>query len=395
MDYFELLGRKEKLFDTDLSCHREILLDVVRNSTFLVVGGAGTIGQAVCLEIFKRNPLKLHVVDLSENSMVELVREIRSTMGYIEGEFKTFVIDCSSIEFDALVKFEGPYDFILNLSALKHPRSESDPFTLMRMVSVNIFNSLKLARIAKEHDCKKYFCVSTDKAANPVNMMGASKRIMEKFLIRESTAVPISMARFANVAFSDGSLLDGFHRRFNKRQPFSAPSDIRRYFITPQESGELCLLSGILGDSREIFFPKPSKELQLTCFSDIAERYLLKMGFEPYLCDSEDEARKEIEALIKNKKWPCYFFKSDTTGEKPFEEFYTEQEMPIFDRFAEVGVLEILPPPNNDNLDNFLQEIEKLRATGDWNRVDIINLFNDCLPGFNHMEKGKFLNDRM
>ena len=266
MNVLEIIGRDEVLFSADIENFSEELNITIAKSKFLVVGGAGSIGQAVSREIFKRQPKVLHVVDVSENNMVELVRDIRSTIGYGSGEFKTFAIDCGSLEFEALMKNEGPYDYVFNLSALKHVRSEKDPYTLMRMIIVNIYNTVKILQLAKEMGAKKYFCVSTDKAANPVNMMGASKRIMEMFLMRESITQDISMARFANVAFSDGSLLHGFNQRFTKKQPFSAPNDVRRYFVTPQESGELCLLSGLLGNNRDIFFPKLSKKLHLTAF---------------------------------------------------------------------------------------------------------------------------------
>ena len=243
MDYLELIGRNQELFSNDFSVLEKDLLKEITSSRFLIIGGAGSIGQAVSKEIFKRDPQSLHIVDISENNMVELVRDIRSTEGYGSGDFKTFAVDCGSVEFEALMAREGPYDYVFNLSALKHVRSESDPYTLMRMIMVNVFNTIKTLRLANKMGAKKYFCVSTDKAANPVNMMGASKRIMEMFLMRESLDQKISMARFANVAFSDGSLLHGFNQRFAKKQPFSAPTDVRRYFVTPQESGELCLLS--------------------------------------------------------------------------------------------------------------------------------------------------------
>ncbi len=236
----ELIGRSNRLFETDISRLRDELCQLVQNGRFLIIGGAGSIGQAVTKEIFKRQPSKLHVVDISENNMVELVRDIRSTLGYIEGDFRTFAIDCGSPEFIALMSAGEGYDYVLNLSALKHVRSEKDPFTLMRMVRVNILNTIETVARAREVGATKYFCVSTDKAANPVNMMGASKRIMETFLMRESESILISTARFANVAFSDGSLLHGFSQRVAKRQPISAPNDVRRYFVTPQESGELC-----------------------------------------------------------------------------------------------------------------------------------------------------------
>ncbi len=395
MNDLKIIGRDKPLFAADTKFFSEELLEITRASKFLVIGGAGTIGQAVTREIFKRDPKALHVVDISENNMVELVRDIRSTEGYRSGEFKTFAIDCGSIEFEALLKKEAPYDYVFNLSALKHVRSEKDPYTLMRMIMVNILNTIKILKMAKTINAKRYFCVSTDKAANPVNMMGASKRIMEMFLMRESLTQNISMARFANVAFSDGSLLHGFNQRFSKKQPFSAPDDVRRYFITTQESGELCLMSGLLGKNRDIFFPKLSEKLHLISFSKIAVQYLKERGYEPYECKSEDEARGRSEELIANKQWPCYFFKSDTTGEKDFEEFFTDNEDLNMERFETVGVIKNQPDFDGAKLDEFMDGIETLRKKGTWTKDDIIKLFFGLLPEFAHKETGKYLDQRM
>jgi hypothetical protein len=265
----------------------------------------------------------------------------------------------------------------------------------MRMVDVNILNTIKTLAIARVGGAKKYFCVSTDKAANPVNMMGASKRIMELFLMRESLTQPISMARFANVAFSDGSLLHGFNQRFAKRQPISAPNDVRRYFVSSQESGELCLMSCLLGDNRDILFPKLSEKLHLTTFSEIAVRYLRGLGFEPYECASEDEARGRAEELIANKQWPCYFFKSDTTGEKDFEEFFTEKEDLDMARFESVGVIGNQPEFDAGQLDRFMDGVTALRKQLTWTKGDIVDLFFEILPDFAHMETGKYLDQRM
>ena len=391
----KLLNRKTLLFGSDIRKFEERIDDIVKRHKFLVIGGAGSIGQAVTKEIFKRSPKLLHVVDISENNMVELVRDVRSTLGYIEGDFRTFAIDCGGVEFEALMKSEGPYDYVFNLSALKHVRSEKDPFTLMRMLSVNILNTVKTFGLARDNGAKKYFCVSTDKAANPVNMMGASKRIMEMFLMRESQTMSLSMARFANVAFSDGSLLHGFNQRFSKRQPISAPNDVRRYFVTPQESGELCLMSGLLGDNRDIFFPKLSEHLDLISFSDIAERYLLDLDFTPYYCSSEKEARSCAEALIAGKQWPCYFFNSDTTGEKDFEEFFTDNETLDMNRFEGVGVIKNEVTCDSEKLDDFLRGVENIKARGDWDKQSIVDLFFGLLPEFAHKETGKYLDGRM
>ena len=292
MNILSLIGRKEELFSADIASHEKELTNQVSSSRFLVIGGAGSIGQAVTKEIFKRNPKKLHVVDISENNMVELVRDIRSSFGYIDGDFQTFALDVGSLEYDAFWNADGEYDYVLNISALKHVRSEKDPYTMMRMIDVNIFNTEKTIRQSIEKGVKKYFCVSTDKAANPANMMGASKRIMEMYLMKYSEKIDISTARFANVAFSDGSLLHGFNQRIQKRQPIVAPNDVKRYFVTPKESGELCLMSTIFGENRDIFFPKLSETLHLITFSDIAIKYLKSIGYEPYLCNSEEEARE-------------------------------------------------------------------------------------------------------
>jgi len=395
MNIMDIIGRDTKLFQSDLANIENYLHEKVLDSKFLIIGGAGSIGQAVTHEIFRRNPKVLHVVDISENNMVELVRDLRSTEGYGSGDFKTFSVDCGSVEFEALMANEGPYDYVFNLSALKHVRSESDPYTLMRMIMVNVFNTIKTLRLTSKMGAKKYFCVSTDKAANPVNMMGASKRIMEMFLMRESLAQDISMARFANVAFSDGSLLHGFNQRFIKKQPISAPNDVRRYFVTPQESGELCLLSGLLGDNRDIFFPKLSEKLHLITFSEIAVRYLRERGYEPFECDTEGEARDRAEELIANKQWPCYFFRSDTTGEKDFEEFFTDNEDLDMERFETVGIIKNKPDFDEVKLNNFMDGIGALREEGTWIKDDIAKLYFAFLPEFDHKETGKYLDQRM
>jgi FlaA1/EpsC-like NDP-sugar epimerase len=390
-----LIGRPAPLFSSDINAHEKELSHLVASSRFLVIGGAGSIGSAVAREIFRRGPKLLHVVDISENNMVELVRDIRSSLGYIDGDFATFAIDCGSDIFDSFITNGSGYDYVLNLSALKHVRSEKDPFTLMRMIDVNIFNTDKTTRQAKEKGAKKYFCVSTDKAANPVNMMGASKRIMEMFLMRRSLELPVSTARFANVAFSDGSLLYGFNRRLEKEQPLSAPNDVRRYFVTPQESGELCLMSCLFGENRDIFFPNLDYNLNLITFSGIAERYLESKGYEPVQCATEDEARSLVRELKKQNKYPVYFFKSDTTGEKDFEEFYTDSEILDMDRFTSIGIIKNEAVYDEKKLEYFVTSVHNFREKGKWNRSELIDLFNGIIPEFNHKETGKFLDGKM
>ncbi len=390
-----LIGRNKALFREDIKKYDEQLKQIVASSSFLVIGGAGSIGQAVTKEIFKRNPKKLHVVDISENNMVELVRDIRSSFGYIDGDFQTFALDIGSIEYDAFIKNDGKYDYVLNLSALKHVRSEKDPFTLMRMIDVNIFNTDKTLQQSIDNGTKKYFCVSTDKAANPVNMMGASKRIMEMFVMRKSKDIPVSMARFANVAFSDGSLLHGFNQRIEKRQPIVAPNDIKRYFVTPQESGELCLMSCIFGENRDIFFPKLSEDLHLISFADIAVKYLEDKGYEPYLCKDEDEARELAKTLPQEGKWPCLFTSSDTTGEKDFEEFFTDAETLDMDRFENLGVIKNEAHFNDDLLNEFVNTITGLKEKKEWTKEQIVELFFKMIPDFGHKETGKYLDGKM
>jgi len=390
-----LIDRNKKLFLKDIEEHGEDLKSIVPKSNFLVIGGAGSIGQAVTKEIFKRHPKKLHVVDISENNMVELVRDIRSSFGYIDGDFKTFALDIGSIEYDAFIKNDGQYDYVLNLSALKHVRSEKDPFTLMRMIETNIFNTDKTIKQSILNGTKKYFCVSTDKAANPVNMMGASKRIMEMFVHRNSHDITVSMARFANVAFSDGSLLHGFNQRIEKKQPIVAPNDIKRYFVTPQESGELCLMSCIFGENRDIFFPKLSEDLHLISFADIAVKYLESKGYEPYLCKDEDEARELAKTLPKQGKWPCLFTSSDTTGEKDFEEFFTDNEILDMNRFENLGVIKNKADFDDALLSEFVQTIHNLKETKAWSKEQIVTLFFKMIPDFGHKETGKYLDGKM
>lgn len=390
-----LIGRTKELFINDIKTYDEQLKKIVSSSSFLVIGGAGSIGQAVTKEIFKRNPKKLHVVDISENNMVELVRDIRSSFGYIDGDFQTFALDVGSCEYDTFIKADGKYDYVLNLSALKHVRSEKDPYTLMRMIDTNIFNTDKTLQQSIENKTKKYFCVSTDKAANPVNMMGASKRIMEMFVMRRSQQIDVSMARFANVAFSDGSLLHGFNQRIQKNQPIVAPNDIKRYFVTPQESGELCLMSCIFGENRDIFFPKLSENLHLISFADIAVKYLEDLGYEPYLCQTEDEARELAKTLPNEGKWPCLFTSSDTTGEKDFEEFFTEKEILDMNRFENLGVIKNEANFDKELLVSFVESMKTYKQNLAWSKDDIVKEFFKMIPNFGHKETGKYLDGKM
>jgi len=389
-----ILDKKRNLFEKDLTQFESKIQEIIKNSSFLVLGGAGTIGSATVKEIFKRNPKKLHVVDINENNLAELVRDIRSSLGYIDGEFKTFSLDIGSDIFDKFIKESEGYDYVLNFSALKHVRSEKDKYTLMRMVEVNILNTIKTIQQAINKKTKKYFCVSTDKASNPVNMMGSSKRIMELFLMKYSKEINISTARFANVAFSDGSLLYSWILRIQKKQPIVAPKGIKRYFITQEESGVLCLLSTLLGENKELFFPKLSPEKDLLELTELALRFVKYQGYEPYICETEEEARRLAPILPKKGKWAVYFSEADTTGEKDYEEFFTEDEEVILDRFKDIGIVKLDLPFREDKLDYFTTQIAKLRKSG-WGKEDIVNLFKYLLPNFIHKETGKYLDEKM
>ena len=395
MNILKLINRDRPLFIGDISNNSKFLEEEIGRSRFLVIGGAGSIGQAVVKEIFKRNPEALHVIDISENNLAELVRDIRSSIGYIKGEFKTFAIDCGSIEYESYFKSEPHFDYIFNLSALKHVRSEKDIYTLMRMIDVNILNTIKTIQMAAKKGVKKYFCVSTDKAANPVNMMGASKRIMEMFLMRLSNEISISTARFANVAFSDGSLLASFNNRIIKGQPIVAPTDVKRYFVTPQESGELCIMSALLGNNRDIFFPKLSGGLKETTFSEIAVNYLKQLGYTPIICKTEEEARRRCDQELLDKQWPCFFTTSDTTGEKSLEEFYTEDEDVDNSRFDNLGVIKNSIKVDDQFLDLFLSEIDRMKKQGSWSKDELVALFKRGLSNFQYTDMKKSLDEKM
>ncbi len=394
-DILALLDRRHRLFAEDLESVEGELARNVASSSFLVLGGAGSIGQAVVKQLFRRQPARLHVVDLSENNLAELVRDIRSSDGYIEGDFQTLPLDIGEPEFDAFLSAAGGYDYVLNLSALKHVRSEKDPFTLMRMLKVNVLNTEHTLRWAAATGARRYFAVSSDKAANPANAMGATKRVMELCLIRGGEAIDVSSARFANVAFSDGSLLHAFTRRLAKRQPLSAPEDVRRYFITADEAAVLCLMSCLVGGNREAFFPQVRRDFRAMDFRGIAERFLAANGYRAHPCDSEDEARDRVEELAGRGRWPCYFFTSDTTGEKPLEEFQMAGEEVDLDRYGEIGVVRWAPLEDETALDEFVRSLRDARASGRWTREQLIAGLEGLLPEFAHHETGRFLDARM
>ena len=391
----DLLGRERPLFKEDLAAAGDRIDQAVAEGRFLVLGGAGTIGSAVVRELFTRHPRALHVVDVSENNLAELVRDLRSSLGYTKGDFRTFAVDVGSPEFDALVRAYGPYTHVVNFSALKHVRSERDPFTLMRMLTVNVLNTARCLERAVEAGAERSFCVSTDKASSPVNLMGASKRIMEMVLERYAEQVTVSSARFANVAFSDGSLPFSWRQRMERRQPLVAPRDVRRYFITKEESGILCLFSIVLGEARDVLIPKLREDLHLTTFAEMSVRFLRSRGFEPHPCQSEEEARARADELARARRWPCYFFESDTTGEKPVERFHGSDEKVDWGRFNDIGVVRTEAGGGSGALERFERSVAELRRRGCWEKEDLVALVQETLGEFDHRETFKYLDQKM
>jgi len=395
-DDLHLIGRSAPLFTEDLKQLDRHLTDALNGARVLVLGGAGSIGRHVVKQVFSRAPAALHVVDISENNLVELVRDLRSSHGYIEGETRFLPIDMGGREFKVFTRSEKGYDYVFNLAAMKHVRSEKDAFSLMRMIQTNVIHTKTTFEATAGPSLKKYFAVSTDKAKRPANLMGATKRIMERLLDRLAENSPVSTARFANVAFSDGSLLQGFHERIKKMQPLSAPSNICRYFMTGVESGILCLSSAIFGENRHIFFPKLEAEMHLITFADIAARFLEAQGFEPVFIDSEEEARTSVHGLAEQKKWPCYVFESDTSGEKPFEEFYTDEDALIMNRYRGIGIIEGFgEEPGACSVAGFLRDIDALYRSPAWNKNDIVDLIKECCPSLSHIERHKNLDQVM
>ena len=390
----DVIGRTRSVFSDDLDANQREISDLISRSSILVIGGAGSIGMAVTKQLFAFSPKQLHVTDVSENNLVELVRDIRSSLGYIEGEFKTFVLDFTSDLFDMFLR-DKQYDYVFNLAALKHVRSEKDPYTLLNLINTNVIETVRLHDKLSRMQTRKYFVVSSDKASAPANLMGASKLLMEHFLRTSKSETPFSSARFANVAFSDGSLLHGFKKRLEKRQPITAPNDIKRYFVNSEEAGRLCLLSGFLGENSNIFFPNVNSELHLISFSDIAEKFIRKNGYEYVILESEAEAREKCNTLYEKNVIPVYFFKSDTTGEKPYEEFTQINDRVDLEKFKEVGI--ILSDSNKDGFafNEFCDDINRLYQISDLKKTDIVEVFEKHVSDFFHKEKNKNLDDKM
>jgi FlaA1/EpsC-like NDP-sugar epimerase len=394
MNIFSLLGRSEALFGQDLIDHESQLTEIINRSRFLIIGGGGSIGQAVCKQLFQRRAGAIHVVDLSENYLAELVRDLRSSFGYSTSEFDTFAIDCGAPSFQNFIRV-GNYDYILNLSAMKHVRSENSSYSLERMVQTNIVNVFKTFVTAAEVGVKKYFCVSTDKAANPANYMGATKRAMELCLMHLGATLPVSGARFANVAFSHGSLLESFVKRLEKGQPLSMPNDIQRFFISTDEAGIICMFSALLGKANQIYFPYNDQEVKQTYFKEIAYNYLQSMGKKPIDCFDEQEARDLIQKVDLQEFWPVNLFNSDTAGEKPFEEFYTKEEDLFLGDFHDLAFVQFHAEKTLQEVTAFINEISAIDPSCSTARELYFSIMNDFVPTFQYVESERFLNSRM
>jgi FlaA1/EpsC-like NDP-sugar epimerase len=408
-------GRQESLLQADFEKYNSELNQRINNKKVLVIGGAGTIGSFYIKAILKFNITKLVVVDINENGLTELVRDLRSTTEYnIPDDFITYPVNFGDRVFEKIFRHHGPFDIVANFAAHKHVRSEKDIFSIEAMIENNVTRARKLLDLLLEFPPEHFFCVSTDKAANPVNVMGASKKLMEELIMAYSDRLPIKTARFANVAFSNGSLPLGFLERLNKNQPWSCPLGIRRFFVSPEESGELCLMACIMGETGDIFFPKLDDKRDMIPFDRIALDLLKELGLKPEIYKIEEEARTKTTSVSSDcndnaqeqnnlsetsaepiKSWPIYFFGSDTSGEKSFEEFYTEKEILDNDTFINLGVIKNSKKRSIAEIDNIFDNLENLFKKESVTKTEIVDVLKEYLPNFEHIETGKGLDSKM
>lgn len=388
--------RNDSLFLKDIENNSDKLRAEIEGRSILVIGGAGTIGSSYIRAVLKFKPSKLTVVDISENGLTELTRDLRSTYGtYVPDDYTTYPINYSDPVFEKMFRHAGGFDIVANFSAHKHVRSEKDEFSVQALLENNVIRARKLLELLTEFPPRKFFSVSTDKAANPVNIMGGSKKIMEDMIMAYSERFSVTTARFANVAFSNGSLLAGFIDRIMKRQPLSAPSDVHRYFVSPDESGQICMLACMLGRTGEIYFPKLKQDQMLT-FSEIATRFLNELGFKASECGSEEDARK-LASLRKdgNTEYPVYYFGSDTTGEKPYEEFFTADEEVDMNEFSSLGVVKNGSRRDVKEIDELFVSLSSAFSCESTSKANIVAIMKKFLVNFDHVEKGKNLDSRM
>ena len=390
-----VVKRPQSMFLKDIENNHETLNSKIGGKKILVIGGAGSIGSSYIKAILPFKPKTLVVVDINENALAELTRDIRSTRGlYVPDDFVPYPMDFASPTFEKMFRKRGGFDVVANFSAHKHVRSEKDIFSVEALLQNNVLHAKILLDLLEEFPPEEYFCVSTDKAANPVNIMGASKRIMEDVIFSYSDKFPVKTARFANVAFSNGSLPAGFLARISKLQPLSAPSDVTRYFVSPEESGQICMLACMLGKNREIFFPK-LEDAQMMTFDTIARELLKEQGFEVLECETDEEAIDKAEQLKNgSKKYPVHFSESNTSGEKPFEEFYTDTEKVDMNRLNALGIIVDKEISDRDRIERLFSELKdefKEETTKD----KIVQIIKDYLPNFEHIETGKSLDSKM
>lgn len=387
--------RPNSMFASDIEANKDVLSKEIEGKSVCVIGGAGSIGSSFIKAVLRFRPGKLIVVDLNENGLAELTRDIRSTDGlFVPQEYRAYTLNFADPIFTRIFREEKGFDIVANFSAHKHVRSEKDKYSVQALIENNDIKAKKLMDLLCEFPPKHFFCVSTDKAANPVNIMGASKRIMEDLVMAYNNHFKVTTARFANVAFSNGSLPDGWLHRLQKKQPLAAPNDVKRYFVSPEESGQICMLACILGKAGEVFFPKLGENQMLT-FSSICDDFVKAQGFEKELCTSDDAAKKYAATMEYNdRNYPVVFFKSDTTGEKAFEEFYVPGEKINMERFKALGVIEETTRREMGEVNAFFQQLGNLFA-GDFTKEDVVEAIKAFIPNFEHEEKGKNLDQKM
>lgn len=388
-------GRPESLFAPDIEANADTLRAAIAGKSVMVIGGAGSIGSSFIKALLPFNPSKLVVVDLNENGLAELTRDLRSSASLLVPEvFLTYTLDFADPIFEDIMRDHGGFDIVANFSAHKHVRSEKDKYSVEALLKNNVIKARNLMELLRSYPPRHFFCVSTDKASNPVNIMGASKRIMEDLIMAYRPYFKVTTARFANVAFSNGSLPAGFFDRMMKRQPLAAPSDVRRYFVSMEESGQICMLACILGNNGEVFFPRLGKE-KLKTFSSICDRFIEAMGYEKYQCSSDDEARRYAAEHLPGPKYPVYYSASDTTGEKDCEEFFVEGESTDMARFVSLGVITGTDNKDAEAVNALIRRLETLFADRTFTKADVVRVLEEYLPNFTHEEKGRNLDDKM
>ena len=388
--------RPDSMFYPDIEANKETLTEKIEGKSVLVIGGAGSIGSSFIKALLPFKPKALVVVDTNENALAELTRDLRSTKGmFIPDDYVPYPMDFASPVFEKMFRSRGGFNIVGNFSAHKHVRSEKDIYSVEALLQNNVLHAKVLLDLLSEFPPEEYFCVSTDKAANPVNIMGASKRIMEDVIFCYSDKFPIKTARFANVAFSNGSLPAGFLARIQKLQPLSAPSDVRRFFVSPEESGQICLLSCILGENRAIFFPK-LEEAQMMTFDAIGTELLKAHGYEVLECSSDEEAIEKAEELRKgSNRYPVHYAKSDTSGEKPFEEFVTDTESADMNRFRSLGVITGKQIPDKERVEVLFEKLNAAFNKESTTKEEVVRILKEYLPFFEHIETGKSLDSKM